>query len=228
MALLLSFAALVVSPSATAHGGGGAAIGYTSTIDAINPAAPGVALEVIDADDRLRLTYAGSDEVIVLGYEGEAYLRITSDAVYRNVRSAATYLNSDRLGEADVPRIVDPEAPPKWEKIEDAPRVEWHDHRVHWMSTNPPPNVREDPESPHRIFTWEVPLVVGGSDVIVSGTLDYEPPDKFAFSPILLVPFFVLVLVGSAAWWLSRRNERRNGAATGAPRDPGPGRDRVR
>jgi hypothetical protein len=221
---LLTLAALAASPAATAHGGGGAAIGYASTIDTIRPEAPGVTLEVLDGDDRLRLTYGGSAEVVVLGYEGEPYLRITSGAVFQNVRSAATYLNRDRFGEADLPAIVDPEAAPRWERIEDQPRVEWHDHRIHWMSTNPPPDAREDPDSPHQILTWEVPLVVGGSDVIVSGTLDYEPPDKFAFSPILLVPFVVLVLVGSAAWWLRSRNERRKGAATGAPGGPGTAR----
>jgi hypothetical protein len=41
--------------------------------------------------------------ILVPGYDGEPYLRFTADAVYRNERSPATYLNEDRYGGVELP-----------------------------------------------------------------------------------------------------------------------------
>ncbi len=214
---MLGFIVLVACPAAAAHGGGGAALGYNSTITEVRPAIPGVTLEILDGDDRLLLTNEGSEEVVVLGYEGEPYLRVTRDGVFRNANSPATYLNEDRYGQAALPDTASADAPPDWVKIDDDPRVEWHDHRIHWMSTSPPPVVQADPDSSHRILDWQVPLEVNGEPVTVAGKLDYEPPSESMFSPILFVPLAVILLVGAAALWVQRRNERRNDAAPGNP-----------
>jgi hypothetical protein len=155
---------------------------------------------------------------------------VTPEAAYENVRSAATYLNADRYADVDLPEIVDATAEPEWRRVADEPRVEWHDHRIHWMSTVPPPVVQEDPGSAHRILDWEVPLEVDGSLVVASGALDYAPPDEGGFSAILLVPPVLLVLAGGAFWWLHRRAGGGDDAAAGAPvgARPAPGHDGVR
>lgn len=54
----------------------------------------------------------------------------------------------------------------------------WHDHRVHWMSDDPPPQVTADPSRTHRIRDWVVPLRTQSSTVEVRGTLDWLPPPQ--------------------------------------------------
>ena len=168
--------------------------------------------------------------VVVLGYDGEPYLRITPEGAYHNIRSAATYLNEDRYADVELPPAVDATAPPEWRRIADEPRVEWHDHRIHWMSTVAPPVVQEDPDSPHRILDWEVPLEVDGTPVVVRGALDYSPPDEGGFSSILLVPPALLLLAGGALWWYRRRTEGGDDGPADPPvgARPAPGDDRLR
>ena len=196
-------AALGACATAAAHGGGGGALGYSSTITSVRPEIAGVAVEVLESDDRLLLTSEGK-EVIVLGYDGEPYLRVTEDGVFRNTRSPATYLNEDRYADVELPDEADAEAPPDWEKIDDGARVEWHDHRIHWMSTTPPPVVEAAPDEPHHILDWTVPLQVEGRSVTVAGTLDYAPPDESSFPPLLIVPPVALLAVAAFAWWRRR------------------------
>src|SRR5919109_5120521 len=80
--------------------------------------------------------------ILVPGYDGEPYLRFTTDAVYRNERSPATYLNEERYGEIELPARANAEAKPERKKVADSGYYEWHDHRIHWMSPVPPPQVR--------------------------------------------------------------------------------------
>ncbi|HXV34951.1 MAG TPA: hypothetical protein VD769_13155, partial [Gaiellaceae bacterium] len=190
---------------------------YRSALTGIEPAIEGVSLEVLDADDRLLLVNESGTTVVVLGYDGEPYLRVTPEGVFRNVRSPATWLNEDRYADVDLPPIVDAAAPPEWEQISEEPRVEWHDHRIHWMSPTAPPQVRDDPESAHRILDWNVPLEAGGGAVVVSGTLDYSPPDEAGFSLFLLVPPVALVLAGGVLWLARGRGRGGDEAASGAP-----------
>jgi hypothetical protein len=70
--------------------------------------------------------------------------------------------------------------------------VRWHDHRVHWMNADPPPQVRADPSRMHRIRDWVIPLRVDASTVEVRGTLDWLPPPEAG-------TWWALCLVGAAA-----------------------------
>jgi hypothetical protein len=187
-------------------------------VTGVEPAVPGLTLEILDSDDRLLLTSESTEEIVVLGYEDEPYLRITPDGVFRNVHSPATYLNEDRYARVDLPPTADASLAPEWTKVGDEPRVEWHDHRIHWMSTVAPPVVTEDPDSPHTILDWQVPIEVGGEPVTIAGRLDYSPPGGTAFSWIFAIPFVVLVLVGVGALWYRRSQRRETGAVAEAPR----------
>jgi len=53
--LALAAAALAAVPEATAHGDGGAPLGYSSAVTGIEPEVDGLSLEILDADDRLLL-----------------------------------------------------------------------------------------------------------------------------------------------------------------------------
>jgi hypothetical protein len=141
--------------------------------------------------------------VVVHGYEDEPYLRIGPDGVARNRRSPATYINEERFGDVAIPQDVDASAPPEWIHIEDEPRVLWHDHRTHWMSTSPPPFVEAGPlarslmtmemvgtigsagDDAGTYQSWVVPLSVGGDRFEVSGELGWEDPPSA--TPWLLV-----------------------------------------
>jgi hypothetical protein len=113
--------------------------------------------------------------LIVLGYEGEPYLRVGPDGVFRNSRSPATYLNTTRYGGVTVPPDADPNAPPNWVKIGSGRTVLWHDHRTHWMGGTLPISVRRSPSSFHTVFPWKIDLTEAGRPIEITGSLNWVP-----------------------------------------------------
>jgi hypothetical protein len=201
--LFASVAALAVCAAAAAHGGGGA-LGFRSTVSGITPAVAGVAVSVLDYDDRLQLRNESGEPLVVLGYEGEPYLAFRDGRVYRNVRSPATYLNDDRFGQVDLPKRADPNALPEWEEVAVREEFDWHDHRIHWMSKSLPPKVRAAKDEPHHVFDWAVPARLDGKRLTILGSLDYEPPPNEVPKPLIAV-LGLLIVGGGAAIWLPRR-----------------------
>jgi hypothetical protein len=201
--LIGSLVALAWCPAALAHGGG--VPGFVATLTSTPPT--GVTVVVKDGDDRLRLQNRSGSEVVVQGYDGEPYLRFARDGVYRNASSPATYLNEDRYGQAVLPASADPKAEPRWEKVADGDVYEWHDHRIHWMSPESPPQVREAPNQPHHVFDWEVPATIGGKAFVLAGSLDYTPPSSGgSIIPYVAAPVAALLLaLGILAWRRARR-----------------------
>lgn len=202
--------AAVACPVAAANGDG-AARGYRSTITAVRPAVDGLTVQVLGSDDRLRLRNDSDHDILIQGYNGEPYLRFEAGGgVLRNANSPATYVNEERFGGVDVPASASEDAPPKWEQVAPGNAYEWHDHRIHWMSTIDPPKVRNAPDQPHRVFDWTVRGELDGEPLMIRGQLDYEPPPESRFNPILIVPIAALALVGAALWWRRRRHETGN------------------
>jgi hypothetical protein len=202
--LLAASLALVLVPAAGAHGGGDPR--YRSTVTAVDPARADVEVRVLDGDDRLRLTNRTGETILILGYDGEPYLRFTPTGVERNTRSPATYLNEERLGGVKLPPRADAEAQPVWEHVADRSVYEWHDHRIHWMSTIPPPRVRAAEDEAHHVFDWEVAGRIGSDPMAIRGSLDYEPAPEGRFRPVFVVPLVLLALAGIAIWWRRRRS----------------------
>jgi hypothetical protein len=169
--------ALAVAASAAGHDGPGPVMpGFKATIKGLSPGMRGVTVRVLGGEDRLWLRNTSGKELTVLGYEGEPYLRITPEGVFRNRRSPATYLNAERWARVVVPPEAHAGARPLWKRIAKSRAWAWHDHRIHWMNTAPPREVIEDRASPHHIFDWAVPTRVGAQRVAILGSLDYEPP----------------------------------------------------
>jgi hypothetical protein len=195
--------ALAWCPAALSHGGG--TPGYTSTVTSVTPAVAGVTLTILDGDDRVQLQNESGREVTIDGYDGEPYLRFSSDGVYRNLNSPATYLNDDRYGNVEVPARADPEAAPEWELVTSKSRYDWHDHRIHWMSTIGPPPVRAAPENPHHVFDWSIPGAVDGDPLAIAGSLDYAPVDPGRPPWIYLALPLVAIVLAAGAWTLRRR-----------------------
>jgi hypothetical protein len=165
---------LAASPAAAHTTGGTGPTDFRTVIDAVRPTVSGLSVRVLELGSRLELTNRSGAEVVVLGYEGEPYLRVGPAGVWQNLRSPATYLNRDRQGRTPVPADVRADAPPRWQKLSEGQTARWHDHRVHWMGGPLPVGVRRG-ASPVVLSRWEVPLRVGGRDVVVAGRLLWVP-----------------------------------------------------
>ncbi len=183
---------------------------YRSELRAVQPTVPGLELRVLSGDDALELRNSTGRTVLVPGYEGEPYLRIVSDGkVEVNVRSPARYLNEDRYGQTDVPKLASTKAPPKWQVIGRGGRAEWHDHRIHWMSKEAlPPQVKDEHEEA-KVFDWRVPFKVGAQTVVAVGTLWWDPEEhEDEGFPVAAVAAGVgggIVLLGAGAFLVLRR-----------------------
>jgi hypothetical protein len=181
----------------------------TSTITH-EPDLDGVSWTVHTGGLLIEVANHGQGTLIVEGYDGEPYLRITPDGVEHNRRSAATYLNAERYATATLPPAVDPDAPADWVHVSDEPRMLWHDHRTHWMSPQPPGFVETGPLSRALMrmelvgpigtagadqgpFTeWEIPLHHDGQPAALRGQLEWhDPPPAWpwlALAALLVAP----------------------------------------
>jgi hypothetical protein len=194
-AVMLAAMAIVVAQPvpASAHTvSGPKPTNYRTTLRSVTPRVPGISVRVVELGNKLELTNRTPTDVLVLGYDGEPYLRVGPHGVYTNLRSKATYLNRTRAGTTPVPDIAlraTAQAAPRWRRISAGHTAIWHDHRIHWMGTAPPPAVQRDPGSFHRVKArWTVPLRYGDRPVAVVGRLDWVPgPGGWPWLPVVVV-----------------------------------------
>jgi hypothetical protein len=184
--------ALVLLPSGTAlaHEGNP---DFRSEIRAIEPATPGLSVEVLDFDDSLRLLNRSDGVVVIRGYDGEPYARIDSDGtVELNRRSPAYYLNQDRFANVQVPPSANADAAPQWEQVDRSGALTWHDHRAHYMGEGTPPQVKDEGEET-KVFDYLVPIEVDGRPGAIQGTLTWVGED----TSFPIAPFIGLALVAA-------------------------------
>ena len=176
-AVLGAVLALNLSLPTPAHAHGADAPDATNYRTAITraPELAGLTVETIEAGARLQLTNHSGRNVEVLGYQNEPYLEVRPDGVYENIHSPATYLNIT-IAHVDPPAHADPTVPPEWRKVADEPRWRWHDQRAIWSSPQPPSQIVSNPDAPHHIRDWTVPMRVDATPLLLSGSLDYVPP----------------------------------------------------
>jgi hypothetical protein len=149
----------VAASPAVVHADSAGPTDYESEIVAITPAAPEIEVSTEGGDSFLRIAVEPGHEVVIHGYDDEPYLRIDpAGDVLRNVRSYATYYNEDRLGDVEIPDLVDNDAEPEWERVGGGGSWAWHDHRTHWMAEEPPIGL----EAGDAITTAPVPVTVDG------------------------------------------------------------------
>src|SRR3954471_22424262 len=172
VAALTALLALAIAPSALAHQGNP---NYRSVIDRVSPKVPGLRLQVLNLDDRLELQTTTGNTVVEKGSQGEPYARLLGDGTVEvNRNSPAFYLNNDRTSTGTVPANAKAGATPSWQVVDRAGRFQWHDHRIHWMSSIPPKQVT-DKTKRTKVFDWSVPLQVGKTTGAVKGTLFWQP-----------------------------------------------------
>ncbi len=188
---------------------------YRSNVTQILPPTPGVSLQVLEFADRLLLTNHSGQTVTVYGYQGEPYARVLADGtVQLNTRSPAYYLNQNFYANVNVPASASPTATPQWTVIDRTGQLEWHDHRIHWMSPVLPPQVK-DKGKRTKIFDWQVPIQVGASKGTVNGELFWTPESATKTPAGAIVALGVIALLGLLLVLFIRR--RRSGTT------PGPG-----
>ena len=194
---------LAGAPVALAHEG---SPNFLSQVNSVRPQVDGIAVEVLNRDDRLLLRNDSGMTVVIEGYSGEPYARIEADGtVSVNRNSEAYYLNEERDGQVEVPEGVDSNGDPEWEELSKTGRFESHDHRMHWMAETDPEQV-EDKDVRTKVFDWEVPIEVGDRSGAIAGTLFWTP---VASSGIGILPpvlaFAALVIVVCVAIAVKRR-----------------------
>jgi hypothetical protein len=201
---------LGVPAAALAHQGNP---NYRSVIKQVTPPTAGVSLSVLNYDDRLLLNDAARADVMVLDYQQKPYIHAATDGtVAVNTNSEAYYLNEDRFGQSAVPKGLGPQ--PAWKVVSRNGRYDWHDHRIHWMGTGDPPQLK-DKGVRTKIDDWTVPLRVNGKAGAISGSLTWVPKSSqplplaaiFAFAALLIVLSLVVLVI-----------RRRRGPGEGEPR----------
>jgi hypothetical protein len=215
---LCALAAGITATPAFAHAGNP---NYESLVRGVTPQMPGFTVDVLNGDDRLEVQNSGRRTVTIYGYNRnpkDPYIRMSPGGkVEVNVRSPAYYLNQDRFLGAKVPASADPKAPPQWKVVERSGRYEFHDHRMHWMSTSVPQQVK-DKSKRTKIVDWNVPLSAQGAPGEINGELFWRGSGPGA--PVgAFIAFGVIVLLGIASVVVVRR---RRAASTGAGGDPAP------
>jgi hypothetical protein len=181
---------------------------YRSLITSLSPTVPGVSVQVLQFSDRLQLRNRSGRSVIVYGYQGEQYARVLADGTVQvNTRSPAYYLNQNFYGNVTVPPSATPRASPHWIVVDRTGQFEWHDHRIHWMSPQPPPQVK-DKDKRTLIFNWRVPIAVGAQKGNVDGQLFWTPESSSAPLAAILAGVGI-VLLGVLLVLFTRRRRRR-------------------
>jgi hypothetical protein len=198
--------ALLAASAAQAHQGNP---NYRSVVDSITPAVKGLALHVLNYDDRFELTNRSGRTVTVQGYDHEPYARVLADGTVEvNKRSPAYYLNDDRFADVKVPASADPKAPPQWSVVDRTGSLQWHDHRMHWMSKSLPPQVK-DKSRRTKVFDYAIPLRVGSQPASIRGTLFWQP-DSGGGAPVgAIVGLVALALAALGTVVVVRRRRSR-------------------
>jgi len=194
---------------------------YRSNITKVVPSVRGLSLEVLEFADRLVLTNRTGKTVTVYGYQGEPYARVMANGTVQvNTRSPAYYLNQNFYGDVSVPAAASATATPNWTVIDRTGQLEWHDHRIHWMSPVPPPQVKNKGKRT-KIFNWQVPIKVGATPGTVDGQLFWVPEEGTKTPLGAIVALVVVVLAGLALVFVVRRRRRAGGPPGGTPMPDG-------
>jgi hypothetical protein len=210
-----------IAPSATAHE---ANPNFLTTLTAVQPQVDGLKFQIVNLGDQVKIVNKTGKQLDVPGYSGEPYLRFLPDGtVQENQNSPAKYLNEDRLGKTDVPANADEKAKPVWKDIGKGGEYSFHDHRVHYMGTGTPPQVKDESVRT-KVFDWKVPMTLAGTPVVATGTLTWIPSPADENGGIsaaqIAIAVIVVLLAAGLAFFLLRRRMRPATAGAPAPETP--------
>lgn len=199
---VLVWLALTPGP-AVAHETRGSTTNYLTRFLAVVPPAPdGVTVRVLETGNRLEIRNGSRKEVIVLGYQGEPFLRLTQSGAYQNAFSPSVVRSSTRRGSAPPTERTDIDAEPVWDRISNRSSARWFDHRIHKTSGLSSRGVREDPGRRQVVSRWAVPLLVEGKRLEARGELLWVPgPNPLPWLAIALGAGVVAVTLSHRRGW---------------------------
>ena len=213
IAALSALIALAAAPAANAHQGNP---NYRSVVERVVPKVPGLRLQVLNLDDRLELQNTTGKTVTIQGYQGEPYARVLGDGTVEvNHNSPAFYLNDSRTSTGKVPANAKPGATPDWQIVDRAGRFQWHDHRIHWMSSIPPKQVKDKAQRT-KVVDWKVPVRVGDTAGSINGTLFWQPRAGGGAPVGAYAGLGLIALLGLGAVAVVRRRRDRPEGAQGS------------
>ncbi len=166
---VIAGAILTAMPAGFAHADAPGPTDYSSVIVEVTtsgslPLGDDVAITIEGHDSFLSVTVARGTTVEIPGYEGEEYLKIESNCTaYENQRSMSTWYNKERYGSDFGADVVDDDAAPEWLQVASNCTLAWHDHRIHYMSPQPPVNAKPG----DVIVVDSIPFTVDGIPVAV-------------------------------------------------------------
>jgi hypothetical protein len=209
-ALALGFAvvALVVATAnpVWAHSGVNADASLHSVLDAAPPG-----LSVIVAPDGSGITLTTREDVVVLGYAGEPFLRFAGSSVADNANSLTSYQAANgMLG--SIPLSAG-HGPVRWRTIASAGTASyaWPDGRIVWSGSALPAAVMAAPKQPHDVSRWSIPVLVGGVRGAITGRVVWVPPTESVGLTVgvclgvLALLLVVATLVAFPSWWRPAR-----------------------
>ena len=177
---------------------------YRSDVLGVNPPLPGVSLRLLDLGNRVELVNKGAVDVIVLGYQGEPYLRVGPAGVFENSRSPSVALNRPSATTIASTTTVPPATtsgaalvPPSWHRTGDGHSVRWRDRRTRWEGAAPAA-VNAAPDRSHVVVPqWLIGLRRGDVDATASGRITYIPgPSPVPWLGVAAV-FLVVAVAGA-------------------------------
>jgi hypothetical protein len=201
LAVVVAGLLLVVGGAAPAQahvvGIGGRASNYRTEVLDVTPPVAGLTVRVLEAGNQLQLSNHSGEEVVVLGYRSEPYLRIAPTGVYENQRSPSAYANRFANAPSRIPADLDPAAPPQWRRIATHPDGVWHDHRTHWSGPDPPAVTADRSHRQVVVPNWQIPLRLGQRTALVEGDIVWVPgPTPWPWALLAVVAFAVVLAAG--------------------------------
>ena len=174
----LALPTLLAEPASAHTVAGVQPTNYRSEIVSVEPAFAGVSVELLDLGRRVRLRNRATTDVVVMGYQGEPYLRVGRRGVFENVHSPAVYLNRAAVApvttSTTLPTLADAGAPPQWRRISRGTAATWRDRRTRWEGPNPP-SVQRAPRQRQVVRAWIITVQRGTTAGAVTGRILWVP-----------------------------------------------------
>jgi hypothetical protein len=183
---------------------------YCSQVTSIEPVVEGLVVSVAGGGESVTLENRTGQQVIVLGYAGEPYLRFGAGGVDENVASMSTQLND---GEAPAARRD--KSVVTWEHRSDQPRFTWQDLRVRWGTQQHASIVARGSRSPRPVSDWTLPITFSGQQVSVRGAVGRTATSWSATWQLVLGGVFLTFLIVFMMGVLSMTRRSRVGCCQG-------------
>jgi hypothetical protein len=166
---------------------------FEARVGGFDPPEPGVRARVLDGDLRLELRVASPQVVVVLGYEGEPFLRFSVAGVDANLASPTAV--STRVIKATDALV---RSGVRWRRVSRGHVFAWHENRL-----RPVPLVGDQSTRARAVGSWMIPLLVDGRRASLVGTEWYAAGPSLW--PWLVAGALLVALAGLGARLLSRR-----------------------